>query len=61
MLGPLEEAAVEDGCVRCPWHGYRFDLRTGACLALPATKDLETYAIEEDGDQIVVTPSPSGS
>jgi len=29
MLGPLAEAAVEDGCVRCPWHGYRFDLRTG--------------------------------
>jgi nitrite reductase/ring-hydroxylating ferredoxin subunit len=28
MLGPLAEAAVEDGCVRCPWHGYRFDLRT---------------------------------
>jgi len=28
-LGPLEDAAVEDGCVRCPWHGYRFDLRTG--------------------------------
>jgi len=30
-LGPLEDAAVEeDGCLRCPWHGYRFDLRTGA-------------------------------
>jgi nitrite reductase/ring-hydroxylating ferredoxin subunit len=28
-LGPLAEAAVEDGCVRCPWHGYRFDVRTG--------------------------------
>ena len=27
--GPLESAPVEDGCVRCPWHGYRFDLRTG--------------------------------
>jgi Rieske Fe-S protein len=27
--GPLEEARVEDGSVVCPWHGYRFDLRTG--------------------------------
>ncbi|TFG95091.1 MAG: Rieske (2Fe-2S) protein [Myxococcales bacterium] len=29
-LGPLEDASIEDGCVRCPWHGYRFDVRTGA-------------------------------
>ena len=30
-LGPLEDAALEDdGCLRCPWHGYRFDPRTGA-------------------------------
>ncbi len=28
-LGPLAEATVEDGRVRCPWHGYRFDVRTG--------------------------------
>lgn len=21
--GPLDEAPVLDGCVRCPWHGYR--------------------------------------
>jgi nitrite reductase/ring-hydroxylating ferredoxin subunit len=29
LLGPLGEAPVEDGCVTCPWHGYRFDVRTG--------------------------------
>jgi len=29
MLGPLGEATVENGSVRCPWHGYAFDLRTG--------------------------------
>ena len=29
QLGPLEQAEVEDGCIRCPWHGYRFDLRSG--------------------------------
>jgi hypothetical protein len=27
--GPLDDVPVEDGCIRCPWHGYRFDLRTG--------------------------------
>jgi len=27
--GPLEED-LEDGCVRCPWHGYAFDPATGA-------------------------------
>jgi nitrite reductase/ring-hydroxylating ferredoxin subunit len=29
-LGPLAQAPVRDGCVTCPWHGYRFDVRTGA-------------------------------
>jgi len=28
-LGPLGGAPIEGGCLRCPWHGYRFDLRTG--------------------------------
>jgi nitrite reductase/ring-hydroxylating ferredoxin subunit len=28
-LGPLDEAMPENGILRCPWHGYRFDMRTG--------------------------------
>lgn len=28
-LGPLEHADVRDGQVTCPWHGYRFDVRSG--------------------------------
>ena len=28
--GPLDEGAIDDGCVTCPWHGYRFDVRSGA-------------------------------
>jgi nitrite reductase/ring-hydroxylating ferredoxin subunit len=31
-LGPLEDAPLEDGAVRCPWHGWRFDVRTGENL-----------------------------
>ena len=30
QMGPLEAAV--DGVVRCPWHGYRFDAKTGACV-----------------------------
>ena len=29
-LGPLEDAVPENGKLRCPWHGYLFDVRTGA-------------------------------
>jgi nitrite reductase/ring-hydroxylating ferredoxin subunit len=28
-LGPLAAAVPENGTLRCPWHGYLFDLRTG--------------------------------
>jgi nitrite reductase/ring-hydroxylating ferredoxin subunit len=31
-LGPLEACPVEDGAVACPWHGYRFDVRSGRSL-----------------------------
>jgi nitrite reductase/ring-hydroxylating ferredoxin subunit len=27
--GPLDEGEIVDGEVTCPWHGYRFDLKTG--------------------------------
>lgn len=29
-LGPLDTALIGDGCITCPWHGYKFDVRTGA-------------------------------
>lgn len=33
LLGPLDDAPVEDGVIRCPWHAYAFDLRSGRCLS----------------------------
>jgi len=26
---PIDDGAIEDGCVVCPWHGWRFELATG--------------------------------
>jgi hypothetical protein len=30
---PLDGEPDDDGVITCPWHGYRFDARTGACLS----------------------------
>jgi nitrite reductase/ring-hydroxylating ferredoxin subunit len=47
--GPLEEQDEGDPCVRCPWHGYRFDVRTGSgaggrALRLPFARRIEIDA-----------------
>ena len=33
QLGPLGEVPLVEGTVRCPWHGYVFDVTTGACVS----------------------------
>lgn len=30
---PLDAEPDADGIVACPWHGYRFDVRTGRCVS----------------------------
>lgn len=35
LFAPLGKGKVVDGCLECPWHGARFDVRTGAMLRGP--------------------------
>lgn len=44
-FGPLDEAPVIDGAVRCPWHGYLFDVESGACRTHSALKLAEAPQI----------------
>lgn len=37
-LGPLSKEHGQPGTVHCPWHGYRFDIRTRRCLSEPALR-----------------------
>jgi 3-phenylpropionate/trans-cinnamate dioxygenase ferredoxin subunit len=41
----LSEGYLEDGCIECPLHQGRFDIRTGKAQCAPATKDLTTYPV----------------
>ncbi len=40
--------------VRCPWHKWDFDMRSGRCAVDPRLR-LRTYAAWYDGDEIVVS------
>jgi 3-phenylpropionate/trans-cinnamate dioxygenase ferredoxin component len=49
--GPLADGHREGHVIECPRHGARFDIRTGAVLAMPATGAVPTYAVRiHDGD-----------
>ncbi|HEX5709383.1 MAG TPA: non-heme iron oxygenase ferredoxin subunit [Pyrinomonadaceae bacterium] len=46
---PLADGELIGESVTCDWHGWRFDLRTGACLNRP-DEPIETYeVVVEDG------------
>lgn len=40
--------------VSCPLHGARFDVRSGACLAAPATRPVQTYPVVMEGGKVCV-------
>ncbi|MCA1817040.1 MAG: Rieske 2Fe-2S domain-containing protein [Acidobacteria bacterium] len=46
---PLADGSLCGTTVECDWHGWRFDLKTGACLT-HASDAVETYEVViEDG------------
>jgi nitrite reductase/ring-hydroxylating ferredoxin subunit len=56
--GPLAEGLVRDGVVTCPWHWWRYDLRTGERLGAPWLR-LRRYPVRvETGEIIVQIPPP---
>jgi nitrite reductase/ring-hydroxylating ferredoxin subunit len=45
MGGPLSRGNVTESTVTCPWHGWRYDLRTGARTDRPG-QAVAAYPIE---------------
>jgi nitrite reductase/ring-hydroxylating ferredoxin subunit/uncharacterized membrane protein len=43
--GPLDQGAIVDGCVECPWHGSRFRLSDGLVRQGPSVYDQPSYEI----------------
>ena len=53
----LTTGRIKDGVVVCPWHGWKYDLRTGECL-WGAPTCLRPYALEVRGEDIYISLRP---
>ena len=56
---PLTDGPVADGAITCPRHGAKFDLKTGHALCMPATRGIETFAVQVRDGEVFVGPAGS--
>ncbi len=52
--GPVAEGPLEGEIIECPRHGAKFNVKTGAAVALPATSPVPTYPVRVRDDEIQV-------
>ncbi len=52
--GPLSAGEVEREVVTCPWHGSRFNIKTGEVLISPAIEGVKSYEVQVEGSIIMI-------
>lgn len=55
----LTDGYVEDGEVECPFHGGRFDIKTGEPTAFPCVVPVKTYPVVIEDDHVCITREAS--
>jgi nitrite reductase/ring-hydroxylating ferredoxin subunit len=54
MGGPLADGKLESYEIQCPWHGSKFDVRTGEPTKPPARRAVPTYEVKIENNNILV-------
>ena len=49
--GPLGQGVADGGKVICPWHGWSYDVRSGAFTVIPTLK-VKTYRVQKQENGI---------
>lgn len=52
--GPLAEGMVAGDEVICPWHGSRFNIKSGAFLTPPAQQSVKSLPVRVAGNDVEV-------
>jgi nitrite reductase (NADH) small subunit len=58
--GPIGEGWIEGGVVTCPWHAWRFDLRSGK-MTLGDFARLRRFDVRIDGGDVLVATEPEAA
>jgi 3-phenylpropionate/trans-cinnamate dioxygenase ferredoxin component len=58
ISGPLNQGEFVDCVVTCPWHGARFDVRSGTVLRGPARQNLYIYTVKIEDDAVFIDLPP---
>ena len=46
------ELSTDRFMLRCPWHGYEFDVDNGRCIADPVHARVKAYSISVEGNRV---------
>jgi nitrite reductase/ring-hydroxylating ferredoxin subunit/uncharacterized membrane protein len=57
--GPLAEGELQDNCVKCPWHGSRFELENGKVVDGPATYPQPKFEVRIQNGQVEIKSTRS--
>jgi glycine betaine catabolism B len=52
--GPLADGTLGGYEVECPWHGSKFDVRTGEVTNPPASEPEPAYEVKVDGNDVLI-------
>lgn len=51
--GPLGEGDLEGEVVTCPWHGWEYNVKTGACTKNPSAS-VTCFPVTVEGNEVKV-------
>lgn len=54
----LSEGVFTDSEVKCPLHGAKFDVKTGAAKSLPAVKPVPKHEVKVENGNVYVALNP---
>ena len=54
----LSEGGLEGGQIKCPLHGAKFDVKTGAAKGLPAVKPVPIHTVKVEDGNVYVALNP---
>ena len=52
--GPLGEGILEGDVISCPWHGWKFNVKTGVSPVVPTAK-VPSYEVKVEGSDVMVS------